>query len=68
MDYNDELMGIIDKIHLNSGTKTTHDNHNSTKLIDFDVNQCEPVQQTASTSSTSSIASEEILKQNVYTS
>lgn len=63
MDYNDELMGIINEIHLNSDTKA---NHNSMKLIDFDVNNFETDQQTASASSSSPIIdNEDISKQNV---
>lgn len=29
MDYNNELIGIIDKVHTNADTKATHDNHRS---------------------------------------
>lgn len=66
MEYNEELMEIIDNNHLNSETKVTHANHNSMKLIDFDVNDCEATQQTKSIPSSSPIIdNEEILQQNV---
>ncbi|XP_055302935.1 uncharacterized protein LOC129568714 isoform X2 [Sitodiplosis mosellana] len=65
MDYNEELMEIIDKINLNSETKATHDNYDSMKLIDFDVNKYEPAQQTATLAPSSSpIENEEISEQN----
>lgn len=80
MDYNDELIGIIDEIHTNADTKATHDNIRSSlsssstpssvaatvdNLIDFDNCQYEHVQSTESTSSSAIMAYEEISKQNV---
>lgn len=68
MDYNDELIGIINKIQTNSDTKPTHHSkypavkHN---LIDFDDCKNDQIQSTATSPSSLSMAYEEILKQNV---
>lgn len=59
MDYNDELIGIINKIHSNSDTKPTH--HSKY----FDDCKNEQIQSTATSPSSLSMAYEEILKQNV---
>lgn len=68
MDYNDELIGIINKIHSNSDTKPTHHSKYSAvkhSLIDFDDCKNEQIQSTATSPSSLSMAYEEILKQNV---
>lgn len=68
MDYNDELIGIIDKVRTNADTKATHDNNRSSvppsssstssvavdNLIDFNDCQYEHIQSTESTESTTS--------------
>lgn len=73
MDYNDELIGIIDKVRTNADTKATHDNNRSSvppsssstssvavdkyNLIDFNDCQYEHIQSTESTESTESTTS-----------
>lgn len=65
MDYNDELIGIIDEYRL---TKQTQENHGSMKknnLIDFDDNVQQSNQQTTKTSSILPMNYEETIEQNV---
>lgn len=68
MDYNDELIGIIDEFHSNAETIATHHCTHSMKpnLIDFDDCKNQQIQSTATTPSSSSImAYESVLAQNV---
>lgn len=69
MDYSDELIGFINKNHLNAETKATHDSKLAAKpnLIDFNDCTSEQSQSTATiASSPPSMANEDILqKQNV---
>lgn len=69
MDYNDELIGIIDEIQSNTDptVTATHDNYCLTKhnLIDFDDCQFKHAQSTETAPSSSLMALEEISTQNV---
>lgn len=69
MEYNEELIGIIDKIQSNTGTtvKATHDSYRLPKhnLIDFDDCQLKHDQSTETTPSTSVMVLEGMSTQNV---
>lgn len=68
IDYNDELIEIIDNIH-SKPTKTKATATHRTSLIDLDVSKCENVQSTTSNSRPSTAPNnmnyEDILNQNV---